>query len=290
MGKKSGPAPPPAPDPRAVAAAQAKANAETARLQHRLNAVDVYSPYGSSTFTDLGGDRWRQNISLSPEQQALYDAEQGVYLRGANVAGNLLDQASNSLSSPFSLDALGGPVLPDDYSADRRRVEDAMFARLEPQLGQDYRRLQQDLANQGIQLGNTAYSSAMDDYSRAANDARIGTILAGGQEQSRMFRDALTGRQQRINEALTERTQPLNEVSALLGLGQVTPPPAPAAPQTGVANTDVAGITAAAHAANMQNYQIQQQQRANSKGIMGNLAGTALRFALPGVGNLFGGK
>jgi len=73
-----------------------------------------------------------------------------------------------------------------DFSQDRQRVEDALMDRMNPRLEQDRKRLESRLASQGIRIGSEAYNSAMDDYSRQTNDARLGAILNAGQEQSRL--------------------------------------------------------------------------------------------------------
>jgi hypothetical protein len=77
-------------------------------------------------------------------------------------------------------------VGPQDWSADRLRVEDAMYSRLNPQLDRDRAGLENTLVNQGLVRGSQAFNDAMDEANRQANDARMGVILAGGQEQSRL--------------------------------------------------------------------------------------------------------
>src|SRR5690606_8688846 len=83
-----------------------------------------------------------------------------------------------------------GPELIDsyetDFSADRQRVEDALMARMNPQIEQERAWLEQRLVNQGLQPGSVAYDRAIDEASRAAADARYGAILNAGQEQSRL--------------------------------------------------------------------------------------------------------
>jgi hypothetical protein len=74
----------------------------------------------------------------------------------------------------------------DDFSADRSRVEDALFSRLNPKLQQDRSALETQLSNQGIKLGSAAYDRAMGNFGQQSNDARMAAIMAGGQEQSRM--------------------------------------------------------------------------------------------------------
>lgn len=73
-----------------------------------------------------------------------------------------------------------------DFSQDRQRVEDALMARLNTQIDRDRENLESRLANQGIRIGSDAYSAGQEDFSRGVNDARLGAILAGGQEQSRL--------------------------------------------------------------------------------------------------------
>jgi hypothetical protein len=78
-------------------------------------------------------------------------------------------------------------VGPNDFSADRQRVEQAIMARLQPGFDQNRAKMEQRLADQGIPAGSEAYKRQMDEVNRQENDARQQTVLAGGQEQSRLF-------------------------------------------------------------------------------------------------------
>lgn len=69
---------------------------------------------------------------------------------------------------------------------DTKRYEDALMARINPQLDRDRAALETQLANQGLQPGSEAYNRAIDQASRQANDARFGAIMNAGQEQSRL--------------------------------------------------------------------------------------------------------
>jgi hypothetical protein len=77
-----------------------------------------------------------------------------------------------------------GPA--DNFSADRARVEESLYGRLNPQLALERGNIEQRLADQGIRYGSQAYTNAMDDYSRQANDARLAVTQTAGQEQQRM--------------------------------------------------------------------------------------------------------
>lgn len=73
-----------------------------------------------------------------------------------------------------------------DFSEDRDRVEAAMWARQQPYIDQRQEALESRLTNRGIRAGSTAYSGAQGDMAREVNDARLATIAAAGQEQSRL--------------------------------------------------------------------------------------------------------
>lgn len=105
-----------------------------------------------------------------------------------------------------SLDFSGAPQMMNSgaLDAERSRIENALFQRLNPQLEQDRSALEQRLANQGITMGSAAYNSAMDDYNRGVNDLRLGIVGAGGDELSRMYGMSLAGRQQGVQELLNQ--------------------------------------------------------------------------------------
>ena len=73
-----------------------------------------------------------------------------------------------------------------DFSADRQKVEDAMFARANPQIERDRAALETSLVNQGIRRGSDAWATAMAEQNRSVNDQRTSIILGAGQEQSRL--------------------------------------------------------------------------------------------------------
>ncbi|MEZ5781813.1 MAG: tail fiber domain-containing protein [Rhizobiaceae bacterium] len=155
---------------------------------------------------------------LSPGEQAVYESGLGARQNLADMAKDQSARIKDHLSTPFTLD--GVPAAGDaskiynpnyssyspgqklatsfgdageitktyntDFSEDRQRVEDALWERQQSDLNLQLDRLQQQLANQGIRIGSDAYGSGMDDYGRTVNDARLATILAAGQEQSRL--------------------------------------------------------------------------------------------------------
>lgn len=251
---------PQAPSPTATAAAQTGSNVSTALAQQQLNAVNQYGPQGSVTYAQNGTysftdpstgqsytlPKMSQTTTLSPEQQALYSTGVQTQQNLANTAKSQSQRLDSLLSEPFSLnnDAVEG------------RLNDLASKRLDPQLQRTREAEIARLANQGIKIGSTAYDRAMELVNQSENDARNQLLL--------------TGRNQAVQEALLQRNQPLNEIIGLASGTQVQTPQYASTPQTGLAGTDVAGITQNAYNQQMQAYQ-QQQQQSNS--LLGGLFG-----------------
>jgi endosialidase-like protein len=155
---------------------------------------------------------------LSPNEQHLYD--QNFYTRsnlGAlamNQSGmlmNLLGQPVGTGGAPGAPDVANwlmgvpaadegyanvgsqqrtfgdaGPITRDygsDGSLQRDRVEQAMYARLAPQLEQDRQRMEARLRDQGNIAGGAAAENEYDRFNRQLTDTRLGITAAGGQEQ-----------------------------------------------------------------------------------------------------------
>jgi len=138
----------------------------------------------------------------------------------------------------FGASPLPSPV--DDAS--RRRVEEAILARLEPQFEKDMASTRNQLLSSGLEVGSPAYTSELERLARNQNDARISAVMSGGQEESRQvglnanlqgqaFNQGLQGaqfdnatRQQMLSELLLQRNTPLNELNALRTGSQVAMP------------------------------------------------------------------
>ena len=95
------PSAPPAPDPMATAQAQGAVNADTARLQGRMNRLDQVTPYGNVTYDDIGNDRSRITTTLSPAGQRQLDLTNQAQELYGTAAVSQLGQVQNTLSKPF---------------------------------------------------------------------------------------------------------------------------------------------------------------------------------------------
>jgi len=160
--------------------------------------------------------------TLSPEQQKLYDQNTQISTALNDQAikgiGYVADATSNPLTSsqfnPLSygpsvdpskyttsvagpnysnLPALNYGKMPsaDDFAAQRDQVTNALMSRLQPTLDQQQNSLDAKLANQGISLGSDAFKTAQFQNAQAVNDQRTSALLAGSQEQQRLFEDAM---------------------------------------------------------------------------------------------------
>lgn len=240
---------PKAPDPAKTAAAQTESNKATAVTQYGLNATNQVTPYGnlsysqSGTWSD-GTPRFTATQTLSPEQQQLYNQQTQLGSKMNDLAIGQTDRLSNVLSQPVDL----------SNNATESRLMELGRARLDPIIAQREKSTEAELLNKGVRPGTEAYRRATEAVNQQTNDAYNQLLLSG--------------RGQSVQEALAERNQPINEISALMGGGQVQSPNFVNTPTPGVNGTDVAGITNNAYNQNMQAYQ------SKMSGLLG--LGTAL--------------
>jgi hypothetical protein len=250
------------PDVGGAALAQGASDRNTAITQQLLNMTNQVTPYGSLKYTQSGladqqipllDDKgnptgkfetvktptFTATTTLSPEQQALLNQEQAFDKKFNEIALTQTDRMGSHLSTPFSL----------DNNAIEGRIGELARARLDPMWDQREQSFDAKMANQGIQPGSEAYINARRSFDIGRNDAYNSMLL-----------DA---RGQAMNELLTGRNQPINEITALMSGGQVQQPTFERTPQVGLSGTDIAGLIAA-------NY---GQRNANYQNMLGGLAG-----------------
>ncbi|MGL4575865.1 MAG: hypothetical protein ACRCV9_13865, partial [Burkholderiaceae bacterium] len=358
---------------------QTTSNVNTATANTILGNANETGPLGSVKYNITGYQtvngqkvpQYEKVTSLSPGQQKLYDQQTQLGSQMNGIAGRQLNTLDRTLSTPISTDGLPAAVNSinapklgmlngqlqtsfadagdiqrsvgaNDFSQDRLRVEDAINSRLEPQLQRDRSALESQLANQGIAPGSEAWREAIALNDRSRNDARMQTVLAGGQEQSRMFgmdlsqgqfansaqqqqynqnmgragfyNDATmsglgfdnaaatgqfaldqqaaqfsnTSRERALQEEMMLRNQPINEIGALMGGGQVTLPQFAQYQGGNIAGTDVAGITQQSYQNQMQQYQQRLQQQNAMMGGLAGLGGSLLAAPMTGGGSVGG--
>jgi len=296
------PSAPAAVDPNALIGAQTAANEGVARTNAKLNRVDSYSPFGSVTFEDLGDDRWKSTQSFSPDMQKLYDTQlstgQGISDAAQTKLGQLpMDQFNLDGVQDYkgAMDYSGLADIPGlgDFDTARQEAEDASFNkvwdRLGSQFGDEQTALATQLANKGVTEGSEQYTKAFDRFNERKNDARTNaaydSITAGRDAFNNLFATGMTARQQGLSERAGDvnlanqaraqqisdkqllRSQPMNELAALLqGSPAVTTPQQQGAAGVNVAAPDVGGAYGlnASQQQNAYNQQIAQQNAAMS--------------------------
>ena len=243
MGKDT----PKAPDPYETAAAQAGMNRDTALTQAQLGTGTQNNPWGSvsytqgadRTFTDSQGNvvttpTYTQNTTLTRPQQKIFNQGQAAELNLAELANDQSSFLQGYLDKPFKYNNQKAENWAYDLGAQR----------LDPRMEQQRAATETRLANQGIAPGSRAWETAMAQQGETQNDAYNQLML--------------NGRQMAFSEALAQRNQPLNEISALMSGSQVSNPATMgAAPMAtpGVGGVDYSGLVGQKFAADTSAYQ-----------------------------------
>ncbi len=231
------------PNPAVVAREQSRLNKETAVTQSQLGQVNQTTPTGSLSYEQIG--TWPDGTPRYSATQALNPQSQGLF----DTLMNTSQQVASGIGAPIEQAELQTSVGPDDFSADRLRVEESLFNRLNPQIDRARSAQEADLIARGVRPGSAAYDRAYSNLGQQENDLRSQIVLAGGQEQSRQFADALQSGmfsnqalQQMFQNRMSARQAPINEIGALWSGAQVNQPNYVNTPQPGVAGVDYAGL------------------------------------------------
>ena len=290
---KSTPSAPQAPDPSVVSQQQTASNVNTAVANSYLNRVNQFTPQGSLKYKQTGTKTvgglevptWESVMEYSPAQQKLYDTGVGIDQGTADLALNYTKRIGDATKDPFSLFGMptmgATPIYNDAY---RKHQLQAIEDRNRPMMDRDKAALEQKLANQGISLGSEAWKNAQDDLNRGVNDFRLGADVQSGNSASQQFDletkgwgNEGTARDRAISEMTLERSQPINEVAALVGTGKgVQQPTFTAVPQVNVAPTDVSGNYQSAYQGQLAQQQMRNSSNNATTGGLFGLGGTAL--------------
>jgi len=250
------------PDPMETANAQSGMNRDTATSQQLLNMTNQVGPDGSLTYNQsgtnsfVGADGKTVNLpqftattTLSPQQQAIKAQSDKASLNLGTLAAEQSGKLQQYLNDPFTFSN-------DDAS---QWAYDLASPRILQQQGQNQDQLRTTLANKGIREGSDAWDAEMSRMTNADTD--------------QLNQLALNGRQQAYSEAVQNRNQPINEITALMAGGQVSPFQPTATPQTGVAGVDYTGLVNNKYQADLKSSQ------ATMGGLFG--LGSSLIGALP---------
>lgn len=278
MGKKGGGSAPAAPDPYKTADAQAAANKEAIQESSKLNAVDIYGPGGTVTYARRpDGTPYAQTVTLDPTQQDIFDTQGQISKGLSGQAYGMMDwlpgESFGYGGINYDPNSYGDMNLYDDQAA--KAVYDRRLQFMEPQFEQSEGRLHDQLVQQGFQPGNEGYETAMQNFRSGVDQTR----LAAANEAETAGRSAALQRIQTeqglrsgaVNERLTERQQPFNEIAAYLqGSPVFQQPQATGVQPLNMAAPDVMGAIYNSYQGNLNAWNAQNQ---SSGGMWSNLAG-----------------
>lgn len=221
---------------------------------------------------------WEQTTELTPEAQAALDQQLALNRKYGEVANLGFDRVRSIFENP-ELDVGALPKRAIDVG---QTAQEALLARLNPQLQSQEEALRQRLANTGIGLGSDAFSREMAIQNQQANDLRLQAALQGiNLDQA--------NRAAALQEQAYLQDRPLNLINALRAGNQVQAPQFQQfAQQATTQGPDLLGATNAQYKAQMDAYNADQ---AASSGMLGGLFGLGLGIAgLPvaGGGSLLG--
>lgn len=262
------PKPPAAPDytgaANATAAGNMAAAKETAAANQKLQLMGQYgsmtnqvTPYGqinyTPTYLDNQGNpiahpaditdpdmlrQWTQTMTLSPEQQAMYNQNQALNQTLGDIATTGVGQVQRSMNNPLDFSqnqALQTPGQLQQQASNAAYQNAAQY--LDPQFKQSNAQLANRLANQGITQGSEAYNNAMlnagNAQQQAYESARNQAYIQGQQGAQQQYAQGLGTRQQQIAEQQVLRQDPLNTLNAIRSGQQMQ---VAQMPQVGVSN------------------------------------------------------
>jgi hypothetical protein len=314
------PVAPAAPDYVGAAYAQGAANLDAARTSARLSNPNIVGPYGTQQIS-YEGDQPTVTQTLNPNAQATLESQQATQkaladlgLQGTSTAQNVMGQAFSPTGGPLqtSLAAPGAVQSSYDMSGLARMPvnagttgQEAIMARLQPQMDQARSAKETQLRNQGLVAGGEAYDNDMRNLGYQENDARSQAVLQGigldtaarsqgfgelqqqanlantaqAQVQNQGLQSAQFGnaaQQAELQRQLALRQQPLNEITGLMSGSQIQLPQFQQYTGQNVAPAPTFAATQAQNNAAMNQYGIQQAgANANTAGLYG-LGGAAL--------------
>ncbi len=259
MGKQKAPQPT---DPKLTSAATTGTNISTSIANAYLQNMNEYGPDGTKTFDQTGMTtvtdpytgktyqipKFSVTTTLSDQQKAIKGQQDAASLNLATLGKDLSGTLGQQLTGNFSL----------GNEETEGRLFDLGRKRLDPMFANRDEDLRTRLANQGIKAGTAAYDREMGLLGQQENDAYNSLLLQG--------------RGQASQELLTEDNQRINQISALLGGGQVSMPNFMTGANVGaIPTTDNASIIGNSDNAKMAAWQANQAAMGSMLGGLGGL-------------------
>jgi hypothetical protein len=280
------------PDPTVVATADANAKKDISAYDLASNRINTQTPYYTDRYNQYGTDPktgaplYDRFIELAPNAQATIDQNINNQLQLSQAQNEFLNNARGQIVNPLTQNDL-----PDYAKQDYGQEVDKYGQLLNKQTDVEYDQLASKyankLANQGINLGSTAYDRAMAKFGNERSGAYSKNALNAYGLQNQMFNQDMSRNGALSSQKFALANLPLNQYNAMIAGTQVAQPNFSANPVANTATTDVAGI--------YNNNYAQQVQAANASNsgfnsILGAAANAGLAYATGGAsttGSLF---
>lgn len=269
MGGKGSPAPP---DYTGAAQATGTSNLEVARATAAANRVNQVTPYGNLTYAQNGMDQfgnpnYTATTALSPDQQALQSADTRTSLGLSGLENQGLGYVQGQLNTPFNQGALPSQTVNAGQTG-----QQAIMGRLQPNIDAQRAQLATQLQNQGITQGSEAWTNAQRDQNQRENDLLLGAATQG-------IGIGNTARSQAIQEQSFFRNEPINTLNAVRSGAQVTQPQFQnVAPQQNVGGVDYAGAAANQYGAALGASNARNAQTSQNYQTVGTVATLAMMY------------
>ena len=240
------------------------------RIEVPKGAGDLKAPRPEDFLTGAANpdQGWSARQILSPEQQQLLDIQNRLSQRTGGLAETGIGYLENTLAKPFDTSKL-----PTTGFNPSQSYQDAYMQRLAPQLQQGREQLQQQLANQGIDIGSTAYDRAMQSQAQRENDLLLGATTQGFDVGNR-------ARAAAYGELAYQRNEPLNMLNALRSGAQVQGPQfVNSANQAVTQGPDILGAAQMGYNAQMGDFNAKNAAQANLNQGLFQLGGSAMMMS-----------
>lgn len=269
-------------------------NTALANYQNQLKAYNSWTPTSGGNTTGMGGgtvfggsgsrpampvapnisqftttnpdEGWAATQTLSPAQQIILDQNSQLTSGLLSTANSGLDYANKVLSRP----GVDMSTLPQVGINPGQSYQDAMMARLQPQIDRENQQSDAQLANQGITPGSQAYINAKTLLNQSHNDLLNNATVQG-------FNTGLAANQNSFQQQSYNQMQPINVINALRTGSQVTNPNFVNVPQQNqTAGPDILGATQAGYNADLASANAQNAAGGNLMSGLFSLGGAAL--------------
>ncbi len=239
--------------PNFTAAAQQTANSD------KFNTV---TPYGSSLWNIPASGTATNVQTLSPPQQQILNQKQGLQTTALGNSAPLLSNPTINQSQLAAAPVNAGMT-----------GQNAIMARLQPQIQQQRDQLHTQLVNWGLQPGSQAYDQAFKQQGQRENDLLNQAAYTGiGLDQQ--------ARAQGINEQQQFINTPINAINATASGGQI--------PNAGLgAGTNYLGAAQQQYAAANQGYANNTAGYNNLIGGLGSVASSLFQPSINTAANKF---